>query len=256
MIVMTFNLRFENQIDNENSWSNRREMVTGLIMKYRPSILGTQEGKGAQLDYLKDNLPEYCIFAPQREMDDISQYPTIFFRKDEFVAVDGGEFWLSKTPNQHLSKDWDSAFPRMISYCRVRPFDGGPDFWAAVTHLDHIGEQARLEQAKIIADWVIKQDAPVILMGDFNDGPGSPAHRVLTAPETGLIDTWQALKLEEGPAGFTHHKFTGVPQQARMDWILASNCFGVTEARIIRDHFEGRYPSDHFPYMTRLVLLG
>jgi endonuclease/exonuclease/phosphatase family metal-dependent hydrolase len=255
MLVMTFNLRFENETDNENSWSKRRDMVTGLIRRYSPSILGTQEGMGPQLDYLKDNLPEYCLYAPQRTMDDISQYPTIFFRRDEFVALDGGEFWLSKTPNAHRSKDWDSAFPRMMSFCLLRPVGGGADLWAAVTHLDHLGKQARHEQAKIIADWVIRRNGPVILMGDFNDSPGSSAHSVLTAPETGLIDTWQARNLEEGAGSFTHHSFTGVARQARMDWILVSNHIGVADAQIIKDHIENRYPSDHFPYMARLVSL-
>jgi exonuclease III len=26
----------------------------------------------------------------------------------------------------------------------------------------------------------------------------------------------------------------------------------IIDARIIRDHFEDRYPSDHFPYMVEL----
>ena len=38
----------------------------------------------------------------------------------------------------------------------------------------------------------------------------------------------------------------------RMDWILVSPHFRVQDASVIRGHVEGRYPSDHFPYMAAL----
>lgn len=44
----------------------------------------------------------------------------------------------------------------------------------------------------------------------------------------------------------------GTLQKARIDWVLASPHFRVTDARIIRYRFEDRYPSDHFPYMVDL----
>jgi endonuclease/exonuclease/phosphatase family metal-dependent hydrolase len=50
----------------------------------------------------------------------------------------------------------------------------------------------------------------------------------------------------------THHGFTGIPQKTRMDWVLVSKHFRVVDARIIRDNAEGRYPSDHFPYLVEL----
>ena len=104
----------------------------------------------------------------------------------------------------------------------------------------------------MIADWVKKRSAPVILMGDFNDRPGSPAHELFTSPETGLGDTWSLLGCKEGSESMTHHGFTGVPQKTRMDWIMISPHFRVKRTEIIRDNQDGRYPSDHFPYMVEL----
>jgi endonuclease/exonuclease/phosphatase family metal-dependent hydrolase len=120
MRVMTFNLRFENNRDGSNAWSLRREMVVAIIESYSPSILGTQEGTCSQIDYLQDHLPDYYLHTPRRVFDDTCQYPTLFIRKDEFDVEGGAEFWLSKTPEVHRSKDWDSAFPRLISYARLR----------------------------------------------------------------------------------------------------------------------------------------
>ena len=249
---MTFNLRFENEMDGANAWSFRRESVTGLIKRHSPSILGTQEGMWPQLLYLRDNLPEYSLHAPHRTLDSNSQYPTLFFHTDDFMVREGGEFWLSKTPAIHRSKSWDSAFPRMMSYALVSAVNSDDVFWVAVTHLDHMGEEARYQQAQLIANWVGEQTGPVILMGDFNDNPGSRVHDLLTSPETALKDTWEVLGRREDPNCFTHHRFTGVPHKSRMDWILISPHFRVTGAEIIKDHSEDRYPSDHFPYLVEL----
>ncbi|MFP4038048.1 MAG: endonuclease/exonuclease/phosphatase family protein, partial [Desulfobacteraceae bacterium] len=104
MRVITFNLRFENDRDGENAWDKRRELVAAVIERYRPDILCTQEGRWDQLTYLQERLPEYEINAPDRVIDDTTQYPTIFCRKDSFLIFGGDEFWLSRTPRIHKSK--------------------------------------------------------------------------------------------------------------------------------------------------------
>jgi len=252
MRVMTFNLRFENDRDGSSAWSLRREMVVAVIESYSPSILGTQEGTCSQIDYLQDHLPDYYLHTPRRIFDDTCQYPTLFVRKDEFDVAGGAEFWLSKTPEVHRSMDWDSAFPRLICYARLRTVTTQQELCVAVTHLDHIGNRARYEQGKIIADWVHQQSDPIIIMGDFNDSPESPVHWTLTAPKTDLRDTWQILGHKEDINSFTYHGFQGIPQKTRMDWILISSHFRVTDGHIIMDHSVGRYPSDHFPYMATM----
>ena len=251
---MTFNLRFENDTDGPNAWENRKEMVADLVSTYAPDILGTQEGKWLQLKYLEEKLPAYRAYMPDREYDPKIQCPTLFVKKSRFEITGGKDVWLSETPDVHLSKSWDSAFPRMMSWCRLRLLDTGDGLCAGVTHLDHMGEEARPNQAKLIAQWANTMPGPKIVMGDFNEEPGSEVHRLLTAPETHLFDTWQNLGKPEGRAGFTHHNFTGAPQRARMDWILADNTFGVLDAEILRNSKNDTYPSDHFPYMADLFL--
>jgi endonuclease/exonuclease/phosphatase family metal-dependent hydrolase len=50
----------------------------------------------------------------------------------------------------------------------------------------------------------------------------------------------------------THHDFHGNCCKFRMDWILVTPEFRVLDAFIVRDHMNGRYPSDHFPYTVNL----
>ncbi|MFO7783361.1 MAG: endonuclease/exonuclease/phosphatase family protein [Desulfatiglandales bacterium] len=253
MRFISFNMRFENDRDGGNSWSNRRDFVIRLVKRYAPDALGTQEGKWSQLLFLRDRLPEYAMQATNRVIDDTSQYPTLFIRKASFEVMEGEEFWLSKTPRVNLSKDWDSAFPRMMSAARLRCRRSGYHLWAVVTHLDHMGVEARYRQAQLLADWVSKQAEPVVVMGDFNEGPESRVHAALTSERTDLMDTWQRMGGEEGESSYTHHGFDGVPRIARLDWILASRRLIVEDIRIIRDREDGRYPSDHFPLLADLA---
>ena len=252
MRMMTFNLRFENDRDGANAWQNRRSLVLEMIRKHRPSILGTQEGMKSQLGYLKKHLKGYHLHAPSRVWDNTCQYPTLFILRERFEVLGGKEFWLSKTPQVHRSKDWDSAFPRMMSYANLKDRESGRHFSAAVTHLDHMGEKARARQAKIIGDWVGDNTGPIILMGDFNDKPGSPAHGLLAGSQSKLSDSWQVLQRPEGKESFTHHGFTGAPETSRIDWILTTSQWMVKDACIVRDRYDGRYPSDHFPYYADL----
>lgn len=251
---MTFNLRFENEFDGENNWEHRRELLVRTILRYRPHVIGTQEGKPSQLGFLSENLTGYRISADSRHWDDTCQYPTLYYFEDSFALVESGEFWLSETPQVHRSKNWDSAFPRMISYSLLEMRHSGLQIWCAVTHLDHISERARIEGAKIIRDWTTSCGEPAVLVGDFNDLPGSEVHQILSGPGGRYSDSWQALGREENQSSYTHHGFTGIPGEGRIDWILVTPEFKVLDVLIVHDNESGRYPSDHFPYWVDLEL--
>ena len=252
--VMTFNLRFENDLDGENHWRNRRDLLVRTILKYRPHVLGTQEGKPTMLAFLNENLGGYRISADSRYWDDYCQYPTLYYLEDYFSLVEGSEFWLSETPEVHLSKSWDSAFPRMISHALLETRNGGQQIWFSVTHLDHISELARIEGAKMICAWAVERTAPIILLGDFNDFPGSQVHRTLNESPGPFTDSWQALARPEDEQSYTQHGFTGIPTKGRIDWILATPEFRILDVSIVHDNEAGRYPSDHFPCLVDLDL--
>jgi endonuclease/exonuclease/phosphatase family metal-dependent hydrolase len=140
----------------------------------------------------------------------------------------------------------------MMSYGVFQDRETGRKLLIIVTHLDHQGTEARLQQARLIVSFLKKHSVPAVVMGDFNDRPGSRTHELLTSSDVGLYDTWQLLGKNEGEESMTHHGFSGLPQKTRMDWILVSSHFRARRARIIRDNAQGFYPSDHFPYLVDL----
>lgn len=251
MRVMTFNLRFETAQDGPYQWKYRKELVLETIWAYQPDLLATQECTVPQLEYLTTYLTGYVPFIGHRQIDPTCQYPTIFYRPQQIVPGPGREFWLSKTPEAHRSKDWGSAFPRMVTFGQFRRVDQKQWFYFADTHLDHISEPARLMGAQIIREHFTRLEQPTILAGDFNDRPGSELHRLLVADGSPFADTWMLLNRSETGVT-TQHTFSGERFGHRIDWVLITPPFRVQEGVIVTYNVNGRYPSDHFPYVVDL----
>ena len=70
---MTFNLRFENDFDGENHWLHRRDFLVETILKYRPHVLGTQEGKPSQLAFLEKKLDGYKGIVSEKLLSEVVQ---------------------------------------------------------------------------------------------------------------------------------------------------------------------------------------
>jgi len=116
--IMSFNLRYSTKKDKEDAWDHRKEGVVSLIMNYRPDVLGIQEGLPEMIDYLKKNLSLYKYWGRSRSF--LDEQCGIFYRKDMFLKVDGGHFWLSNTPEVSGSRSFGNNHVRMCSFVKLK----------------------------------------------------------------------------------------------------------------------------------------
>lgn len=56
MEIMSYNVKYANENDGENSWSLRKDYITNQIWFYEPEIFGVQEAVLEQLEYFSNNL--------------------------------------------------------------------------------------------------------------------------------------------------------------------------------------------------------
>jgi endonuclease/exonuclease/phosphatase family metal-dependent hydrolase len=246
MSILTLNLRRESEEDGVNNWPHRRGLVAQLIKDVAPHLFGTQEGRKPQVYSLLNNLEEYGLADEHRSWDPQRFYPSIFFRQDSIKILESGDRWLSDTPEVHASKSWGSAYPRLATWALCRPKGYRTEFFFVCTHMDHISSEARYGQAGALVELLTQKNPsslPVILVGDFNDVPGSAPYRTLTRC---LKDVWLEGPSHDAGEG-TWHGFSGKAQKGRLDWILVSPEVVARDTQIVRTSFEGRYPSDHFP---------
>jgi len=266
LTVMSYNVRYGTAQDGINHWSKRKEQLIDVIRKYDPDLLGTQETLAFQGDYISQHLPHLESFGVGRDDGKLGgEMALLFFRKDRFKKLDGGNFWLSESPEKIASKSWDSALPRIVSWVVLQDqtSPGQPKFLFLNTHFDHRGTQARIESSRIIREFIadysqkFQFDLPVIVAGDFNAGEGSLPYRELVDQEfvtkRRLVDTFRSVHPEKGDEEGTFSGFdVNQSKGGRIDWILVSDEWKIRSASIDRTATEGRTPSDHFPILAEI----
>ena len=245
--VMTFNVRFPNPKDGENIWDNRKDLLVKTIRKYDPDVFGTQEMFDLQGAYIAEKLPEYEWFGVSRRGNHEDEHMGVFYKRDKLFVIESGNFWLSETPNEPGSMDWDVSLPRMVSWARFRDAEG-KELYFYNTHFPHRRDDdaARLNCAKVIAQDIrrrVPAFADLILLGDFNSDAGTDVHQLLL---TELDDVWESTDKRSGPPT-TSSGWTGRAEGRRIDWILYRGALRPLEAATVDDHEGERYPSDHYP---------
>jgi endonuclease/exonuclease/phosphatase family metal-dependent hydrolase len=247
--IFSSNIRFENPSDGPNDWPFRKALLSSILNSNDAHIVCSQEGRKSQLMDL-NSLLDTNIVDGHRSYIAERMYPTIFVNGD--IQIDKSQdIWLSNTPNIAGSKSFNSMFPRLCTYIRFTYMN--KDFILVNTHLDHVEENTRLEQTKVLVREINKvhKDEYIIVCGDFNTKPQSKVHSHLLE-SLSLIDPWYDFYSKEES---THHPFTGNNLSgSRIDWILLDKRLQVEEFKIIKDNIHGKYPSDHFPIFAKIKL--
>ena len=250
--VMSFHVRVPVAQDGRHAWPHRRNLLVETIARESPDVVGTQELTKVQGDYLLSRLPGYAWFGIDRRGGHGDEHMAIFYRRDRLRLVELGNFWLSETPTVPGSISWGHPFPRMVTWGLFETVADGRRFYVYNTHFPYRTEDepARTRAAAAIAARIagLPPAVPVVLTGDFNTEPGSPAYALLTGS---LADARAQAGKVSGPDG-TFHAFSGVPRR-RIDWILAR---GLRAVRFHTDagQRDGLYPSDHFPVTADFLL--
>lgn len=252
--LMSYNIKYANENDGENSWSLRKDFLTNQIKFYQPHILGVQEAVHLQIKHLCENLSGYSYTGVGREDGKTEgEFSAIFYSDREYEILEEDTFWLSPTPNE-VSIGWDAAYKRVCTYALFRSKKSGETFWVFNTHFDHVGEQARRESVNLILEKISelnKKDHPVILMGDLNLEPSTEGIILLAGK---LKDSKDHAQLVFGPEGtFNGYEFDK-PVTRRIDYIFTmGKDLDILKYAVLSDSWDLKYPSDHLPVWVELM---
>ncbi len=256
MIILTCNVRTAQADDGLNNWENRKDLCARVIASRNPDVIGFQEMDLIQFRDLQDRLSGYDSYGLGDTPVGYRPTNAIFFRRERFYFVTGGGYWLSETPHVAGSKSWDSVCVRLANWVRLVDRPSGREFRLINTHLDHMGQKARENQARLIMEdsAAYPDDFPQVLVGDMNCDDQNPALTQLL--ESSWRDTY-TLANGGGENLPTFHEFKGEQDdgnRAKLDWILIRGKWGpVASADIVRDADEPLYPSDHYFVEARVT---
>ena len=252
--VMSYNIRLDSPSDNP-PWSERREPMADQIAFLDPDLLGLQEAQPHQVLYLAEQLPAYDHYGLGRDDGVSGESATLFWRRDRYERLSAETLWCSPTPTVP-SKGWDAAYPRTVTRVLLRDRRDGRLLDVRNTHFDHVGVVAREQcAALIVAMQPVEVDggrADVVLMGDFNTGPGTAPYERIVA--SGLRDARAASPIDFGPAGtFNAFDIASDNEGVAIDHIFVGPGFHVERFAVPTDSFGGRVISDHFPVVADLA---
>jgi len=262
--VMTFNIRYDEPRDRANAWPNRRELVASMIRFHQADLVGVQEALERQMGDLEKLLPDYAWVGVGREDGKAGgEFSAILYRKSRFRSLENSTFWLSETPDVP-SKSWDTAYPRIVTWIKLKDTTTGNLFFHFNTHFDHRGVRAREESARLLLKRInaIAGQLPVVVTGDFNFNESSKGYQILTgkAPEkeVGSKDSLRDARYlsQHGHHGSTStfNEFKALIPDMKIDYVLVKGSVRVLQHGTLSDTWDGRFPSDHLPVLAEIVI--
>lgn len=256
--VMSLNVRWDGLDEGRDSWEYRGPRVAALIKTYAPDVVGLQEASRRQSRDLDDALPRHQVSVDDHPD---AAYNSILFRAGRFRLESRGSFWLVE------SSDLPGG-TRRCAWVRLIEVDSGRALYVYNVHLDHRSEQSRMLSVMALTAQIAKREHPdpFVVTGDLNDVERSPSIAYIEGRSSlrdqkgdrainpvPMVDTFRVRHPRARNVG-TAHGFRGIRYGRRIDFVFAPQEADVLHADILRDEFEGLYPSDHFAVSARVRL--
>lgn len=261
--VGCFNIRFKTTADQgELSWDNRKSYVARTIIDFKYDIVGVNEmNAGSQQEDMKSLLPEYSFVEWGGNSSTVPNQGTVnavLFRTDKFDLLEEGHYFLCTDPSKSLIS-WDNSNgnKRFAVWAKLRVKETGELFYYFITHLDHLGSDARNEGTRINIEKVrsISGHYPAIICGDHNSS-------AIRYPFYDLCSAYlsDSRKVSEAPFPWpkdgTLCKWDPEKKDGtRLDYVWVKGMKVHTYNHINETFGRGVTPSDHFPVIVSISLM-
>jgi len=236
---------------------------------YEPDLIGMQEARYRQVAEINSHLQGYGWYGEaSKGVQADREFVPIFYKKSVFEILDADTFWLSPTPN-FLSRGWDAAHYRIATWVKLRHKESSQIITHYNTHFDHQGEQARIESAKLLLQYMQEHhpEEHIVLTGDFNSSNSFKPYQILNKSKR-LTDAFISIGNEhKGPnwsftgidVNFTFlklylHLFYSNFMHRRIDYIFHSPNLQIANHEIIDYRYGNLRPSDHLPIIADISL--
>ena len=239
--LMSFNILQSKDEGEGHTWAEYREApCKEMFTTTAPDIICLQECRRTQLNFMKDNFPQYSYFQYAKDgvkkegyesvekCDDDAIFQNgghrdvIALRTDKFSMLDWGRFWFSETPDvSSYAGDLfvDGGTPKLTLWLKVRERATGIVFYVWTTHFFPSGVTGRLQCGIMSAQRMKAEcpdDAPVFFCGDLNVTYEHDALKPIrdymqsagkTAPGANYLPTYTGFRTDPGTWTYIDHIF-------------------------------------------------
>ena len=231
-------------------YKNIQNLVPKLMLEYDADVIGTQECTYDWYKKFQKEMPEYSFIGVGRDTGkldkDAGEMCGILYKTEKYTVVDSGTFWLSETPDTP-SQGWDGDYIRICTWAVLKDNATNYEFAVLNSHLENIddgtGHVALQKGAELVKDKIVSFDVPVILLGDLNFEKETEIHTMFD--NAGLADAQDVAASTMD--GITCPFERGGDVGEHIDYVfLDEEITNVLTYKILRDSYDGKYPSDHY----------
>ena len=235
-----------------HGWPERKDDVIEVTRRNMPDVFGIQEAHIDWMNIFIKGMPEYDYVGVGRDDGkEGGEFSAVFYKKDRFTASDSGNFWISETPDIP-SKGWDAACIRVATYVKLTDKESGEAYVHFNTHLDHVGDTARIEGVKMIKEKAASfGGVPVVCTGDFNVTQGSECYNTMVSGN--MADS--RLLAPETDDSLTYHGFDPENIKQIIDFVFVDrDTVKPLKFKVIDEKVNGEYYSDHYAVYADIEL--
>ena len=242
--VMSFNVYVGTKYDStddiiDGGPAQRRSAVISTILSAAPDVFGVQEASNIWITYLNAALKETYGYVgtgrePTNKGSSANEGCQIFYNKEKYTVIDTNTYWLSETPDVY-SRFEGSEYPRIVTYAIFERKSDGFRFMHVNTHLDFSTEVQKKQINKMMElVEAVGFDGLTVYTGDFNMNSSSQGYTLMN--NYGCINSFDLAQIstETSAAGMIDFCF-----------VQTVNPDVVSEHVVVRETFNGLYPSDH-----------
>lgn len=262
--VATYNVHYISVQRETGPWSladwHRRKAPLDEAFKYIAADLvafqemeshsGPEETQeNLTLDYLLANNPDFAAAAS----GDPAVFPNtqpFLYRKDRLHMFDQGWFFFSEAPDTLYSRTFNGSYPAYATWAAFADRETGAEFRAVNIHTDFSSRSNRLQSVELVAKRIrpwIEAGETILVMGDLNARLGDRALQILEAESV----TFAPVE------GATYHFNRGLNLFSAIDHIgWAGGVRTASHPTVIRRKFSEEWPTDHYPFLIDLEILG
>lgn len=247
--IVSFNIRCCDD-NNGHSIPERAPRLIKILKELSPDIISFQEYTPAWKTFIDVAFgTEYEIFNKYRKETNHESCPMLW-KKERFGCQRRGWFWLSDTPEKE-SGGWDTCgCYRICEYAVLADKQTGICFNAMNTHFG-FGDDNQVKSAQLIYDKMKSiSDLPSFVTGDFNMKPDMAGYKKMT----GFLTDLNAVTEKDWST--TYHGYEPEKYAEHIDYCFVNEKIVPCGVKVIRDTFDGKYPSDHFGLCIDIEIKG
>ena len=251
--LMSFNIRTTATETNPlNNWDNRKSAVAAFINNSGADIMGLQEVRQTQYDYISANLASnYAALYFPRETGSNPEGLAFIYDKTKFEFISSEKYWLSPTPDEQ-SKGWGESYYRIAAVLMLKSIETGEIIKSINTH-GPLDDVANTNAYQLIMDRSVNEGDPfTFLCGDFNAHPDEIGY----VPVAAELQDCRVTADDDSERDYTTFNSWGgytneTPQIIDFCFVSKGDHVDVKTYDVRQDTFgDGRLYSDHYAVQT------